>query len=209
MSGGLARIALAGAAALALAIGVAVVAPGCTTSRRSADFACDGDADCDDDRHCERGYCVEGAPAACPDVCTRCDVGAKTCAIDCTTSGACDDLACPGGYACAIRCTAGGACGDINCEGARSCDIDCTATDACQDIICTGGQTACDIECTAGRACGDVDCDGSCKCDVACAAGACESMECRSPDDIQCRIGGEADTECDAGYMPARCSTCP
>ena len=81
----------------------------CQFQRRSADYACDSQADCSGGRLCSGGWCVESgdggislpdadpnAPDAdpnapdssftCPDTCSRCD--GDTCVKDCPISDA-------------------------------------------------------------------------------------------------------------------------
>lgn len=218
----------------ALAIALAAVVSSCFVSRRSSDFECAVNADCDGGRQCDRGFCVggpapidgstDGCPAACND---GCDLVDGTCSIECTQPGQCGDVVCPPGFACTITCSTG-ACGDIECPAASDrCELHCLASGACGDIECGPGvpceilceaggacgdincrtSSRCDVRCQAGAACGDIACMNACACDVVCADGNCGQNVCPTAGGMQCTEGGIAGKRCDSGDVP-NCSTC-
>lgn len=199
-------------AAARAAIAIAVAIAGCSPDRRSADYECTSDTDCDPARRCDRGYCVERTTeppadgANCPSQCDACDPVAKTCLIDCPTADSCNNVRCPDGYLCAIQCRAIGACGSVNCNTARACAIECTAPSACESITC-GNGVACDITCAGANACPDIDCKNACSCDVECNNTGCDFLACPRAGAIHCTVGGSPSAACDSSFDPA-CSTC-
>lgn len=198
------------AAVIAGALVYAAVAS-CFVSRKSADYECSSDTDCEGGRTCDRGYCVAAlAPDSnlCPAVCNGgCNPSLKTCMVECVESGECDHVICPSGYACIINCRVDNACDNVTCTAAASCTINCAAPNACEDIRC-GSGVACNVTCGAAGACGTVDCTSSCKCDVTCAAGNCDTMSCPKRGATPCAKGGIEGAECDSAFSPA-CTTCP
>ena len=166
----LAVLAAAGLAALSIA--------SCTVHRLSDGLRCDpaGDGhECDAGRFCDQGFCVQ---TDCPDPCTSCDVGNRSCRIQCTPGKPCGNVQCPAGYDCQIRCTSSGACGTLDCAQAHSCDVECSGAASCGNINC--GKHACTIDCSGALACPTIDCGASCSCDVTCnnPASSCPSMAC-------------------------------
>ena len=102
---------LAAAASPAVALTAAVVAS-CFVGRKSSEYKCDDDADCEPNRKCVRSYCVVELTAAvdanpCPAACNNgCNLTNKTCNIACDTPNRCTGTTCPAGYACTIACSA-------------------------------------------------------------------------------------------------------
>ena len=188
------------AVVLALAGAVAASTASCFVHRRSGDLpTCTLDIECDliAGEVCDRGYCV--APSGeCPRPCTSCDLGDRSCRIECPTNHPCGDLQCPAGYDCTFKCN-NGSCGAIDCAQARSCDIDCSGAAACGNINCGGAE--CDISCSGPVACPSIDCALSCRCDVTCnsTGAACPSMSCpRTAFGDLCTRTGSAGANCDS-----------
>jgi hypothetical protein len=180
----------------------------CLVTRRSEDFACNTNSDCTSDRTCEKGYCVQGAQAACPSPCSSCDLTAKTCKIECGASLPCGAVQCPAGFACTIRCSNANACGDIDCAAGSGCDITCGGTNSCRSINC--GASVCNINCSGQSACPSIDCASSCKCDVSCnnTTNVCPSITCpMSALGKPCNQDGVAGEVCDSSAGPA-CAKC-
>ncbi len=167
---------------LAIVLGSSVVAA-CLVDRPSTSFQCQTQADCGDGRVCTDGYCVV---SSCPDDCTSCDEGAKTCQVNCTSADDCaGTIDCPSGWTCTISCIGGGACNDIRCGGGSRCDITCTGDNACDDITC----------------------DNACACDLTCVGDACNSWSCPSVGANECSTDGTVDTPCDSSRMGS-CAKC-
>jgi hypothetical protein len=181
-----------------------VVGATCSIERRTDGLRCDGPEDCDGDRVCAGGYCVDedevidGAPAdadpRCPAVCDSCSdlspdgTRYANCEIDCGGTGECSDgVVCPPGMDCVIDCNGTGACaGGVDCSMAEECEVDCFGTNACGDgVVC--GTRECDVHCIGNGACDDgVVCGAACSCVVACDAGACDTdPACTNP---MCRL---------------------
>jgi hypothetical protein len=201
-------------AIVACVLAIAVVTA-CLVNKRSVDFACETDNDCDLDRVCQDSHCVIGfrppidgpplpdTPDApeCPFVsggrrCTSCDLVAQTCQVDCSNGG-CGGMTCPVGFACTFICTKANACNSINCTDAASCDIQCSGNNACDGITCGAG--ACQVTCATMNACDNVTC-GTGACNVTCGAtGSCGNVQC--PDSCKC------DVSCPTGNCTSM--TCP
>jgi hypothetical protein len=154
-------------------------ATSCLVTRRSEGYACNTTSDCDDNRTCEDGYCVQVQSAnGCPSVCPDCDMAAQTCDITCSAGKPCGSLQCPQGFRCTIRCTSSNSCGDIDCAAGHGCEINCGGASSCKNINC--GEKPCDITCNGPASCPSIDCASSCKCDVDCnnTDTACPSISC-------------------------------
>jgi hypothetical protein len=190
-------LAAAGLAALSVA--------SCSVHRLSDSFTCDpaGDGhECGSDRFCSEGFCVQ---TGCPGPCTTCDVGDRTCRIDCTDKS-CGNVQCPAGYDCTIRCTNGGTCGAVDCAQAHSCDVDCSGPGSCGNLNC--GKSACTIRCSGVLACPLIDCADACSCDVFCNNPAsCPSMSCPMGTLEPCTDQGSAGGLCSSD--PPGCDKCP
>jgi len=189
-----------------LALQVTVVfalATSCSISKKSGDFACTKQTDCNDGRVCSDGFCVisgtQEIDAAtpgdghagdsgngCPSQCSSCNVQTKSCVIDCAAGANCNDIACPAGWSCDVKCNVEGACrAGISCTGSTGCTIECTAKNTCAGIVC--GTGPCDVECSGVQSCRQVTCGPSCACDVRCTGSqsctqgiACTSVACRT-----------------------------
>jgi hypothetical protein len=187
-------------ALVAIAAGLAAAAGSCSVRRQSDGYGCASDRDCDGDRICDDGFCVEaGSSGQCPSQCDSCDTDELTCRIECNPGQPCDAVHCPAGYDCTIRCSSAGACADIDCAAAASCDIRCAGGNACGNVNCAG---QCEITCAGGHACGEIDCAASCSCRFTCNA----PMDQCPP--LRCPAG------CDAGdgtcsTEAPQCDQCP
>lgn len=124
-----------GLAASALVMAIAM---GCLVDRRSDEFACSQDSDCDDlpgNRSCEQGFCVIGS---CPGICDGGCGSGKTCTILCSTGNECrNGVECPSGYSCIINCTQD--CTPVDCGD--GCVVSCMANADCGPIDCGAGET--------------------------------------------------------------------
>jgi hypothetical protein len=114
----------------------------CLVDRKSSDFACDNDDDCDEieaGRECKDNFCVK---ASCPSVCDSCSVSAKTCQINCSGVNECSGgVACPAGYACTFNCSKD--CTPVDCSNATSCVVTCSSASAeCGPLSC-GAASPC------------------------------------------------------------------
>ncbi len=199
-----------------------VFAASCSIQHRSEGYACTSQAQCMDGRRCIEGYCVlSGSPSdartdarpfdarpdarpdalVCPGMCTSCDVGQKTCQIDCTQvdcTGA--QVVCPAGYNCDIRCTTPNSCNDgIDCTDAESCALTCTGNGSCHSVNCSGG-IECNAKCTGQNSCRGIQCAGS-DCDFTCdGVGSCRSIDCDTSCACDIRCGVQAD--CSSLFCP-------
>ena len=187
-------------------------AASCFVSRKSSDYACSTDDDCETGRACDRGYCVAASvlidAAPCPAVCNGgCNQSLRTCMVECDESGECDNVTCPSGYSCIINCRVDNACDNVTCNPGTSCTVNCMATNACEDILCSVG-VPCSVTCGATGSCGAIDCDAACQCDVTCATGNCGTMSCPTRGSSSCSKGGVVGAECDSSFSPS-CATCP
>lgn len=183
----------------------ALSATSCLVNRRSETYACTSNSDCDNDRSCENGYCVEDP---CPSPCSSCDLTDRTCQIECSANKPCGDVKCPVGFRCTIQCSNANACGNIDCAEGNGCDITCGGGLSCQGINC--GANACDITCNGTAACPSIDCANSCKCDVDCSntTNSCPSISCPlSTAGKPCNQDGVPGEVCDSTAGPA-CSKC-
>ena len=186
---------------LALAAVAALAA--CSIEGRSADYACQGPADCPDGRICEAGWCVPGgdpasdaatgadddagagpdagtatadaAPAVCSeDVCDLCDNG--TCVFLCIPDESCPGtVECPPGIPCRVLCDGDDSCASgVDCSLATTCDITCSDSGACAGPVSCGAGP-CEVVCTGRDSCiSGVDCSESCACATRCTgSGAC------------------------------------
>lgn len=190
-----------------LAVQVAAVfaiATSCSISKKSGDFACTKQSDCNGDRVCVEGFCVvngtqdvdaamppgDGHAAdagnGCPAQCTSCNVTTKSCVIDCANGANCNgNVACPVGWSCDVKCDTDNSCRNgVTCAGSTSCTVECTAMGSCRGVTCGTGK--CDVECSGSQSCRDVTCGPSCACDVHCTGSqsctqgiACTSVACR------------------------------
>jgi hypothetical protein len=193
-----------------VAAGLAALAASCSVHRVSDGFACDpagNGSPCASGRVCRQGFCVEssGGTDACPSQCTSCDVGDRTCEIDCAGKP-CGNVQCPAGYDCTIRCTNGGTCGGVDCAQAHSCDVTCTGPAACGNLDC--GAQQCRIRCSGSLACAMIDCTASCSCDVVCSspAASCPNRACPAGALGLCTEDGTAATPCNSD--PPGCGLC-
>ena len=171
-----------------------VAVTGCSLTHRSGDFACTKTSDCNQGRECVGGFCIIpgsiDAPTSdsthggsgdanngCPSVCTSCDVGTKTCTIDCTLTDCTAAVACPAGYKCDVQCNADNSCrAGVSCTGTTSCTVECTGKNSCQDVTC--GLGPCNVSCSGMQSCRTIQCGSSCMCDVECTGTqACEGTE--------------------------------
>lgn len=169
----------------ALALVVALV--GCSVSHRSQEFVCTTQNDCAGHPNtvCMQGFCIvpgsidapmpnkdaprnDAPPNQCPTGCTSCNTTQKTCTIDCSQEGGCQNaVACPTGYHCDIQCNTDNACRNgVSCVGGASCTVTCSGTSSCRGIACGAGP--CDVTCSGSSSCRNVSCNNSCACDVLC-----------------------------------------
>ena len=201
------------AAAIILLLAVCAVGSlsmtSCLVSRKSDNFACTTDSDCDptSGRTCDRGYCV--LQGTCPSPCTSCDLINKTCKIDCTSNKPCGSVQCPAGYDCTIRCSGTSACSNIDCAPGTGCNITCASgMAACGGINC--GPGPCTVDCAGPASCGTVDCVTSCSCTVSCNnASSCPTNSCppQAPG-MYCTQDGTAASPCNPTASPV-CDHCP
>ncbi len=115
----------------------------------------------------------------CPAACDSCDVGARTCAIDCGGNQCADgvDVTCPVGWTCQVGCIGDNACrnGPVSCAG--DCEITCMGAKACEkgQVSCVG--TSCAIDCVGADTCDSAVRCNALSCDVTCSGdGACEDL---------------------------------
>lgn len=123
---------------LVVAIVMMTIAMSCLVDRRSTDFECDDDVDCDDldgDRECNDGYCVL---TSCPGICDGGCMPGKMCTINCTQPNECrTDVNCPTGFTCTFNCSQ-----DCEPDCPLGCVVNCTsATAECGPIDCGSGAT--------------------------------------------------------------------
>lgn len=208
---------------LAIQVGIVfALASSCSITHKSGDFACTKTSDCNSGRDCVDGFCVVSgteidSPAAsdghgsgsgsgsgsngCPAQCTSCNVGAKTCVIDCMDTDCSNAIACPAGYSCDVKCDTDNSCRNgVQCAGTTSCTVECSGKNACQNVQCGTGK--CDVECSGTQSCKNVTCGSSCACDVKCTGtSACLAggITCTAP---ACRIG----VGCSS--LPTTCHSC-
>jgi len=119
-------------------VAMMIVAMSCFIDRRSGDFECDNDDDCNEfqspSRTCNDGYCV---PLSCPSICDGGCTG-NLCRIDCSSPNECrNGITCPSGFTCEFECDAN--CTPVNCP--LGCTVDCSATAECGPINCGSGAT--------------------------------------------------------------------
>jgi hypothetical protein len=215
-----------GATAILVAVMVGSLVS-CQFQRRSADYACDSQADCSGGRVCAGGWCVESgdggslfdadpnapdadpnAPDAgfvCPVICSRCE--SDTCVMDCALPDACAvEVVCPPGMKCRVECGGRNACGGgIDCSAASDCLVYCNANDTCDSLI-TCGPGPCRVNCTASATCTlGIDCADSCQCDTVCSG----SNSCIPPPTCPSGVCTDIATdECDSS-LDQSCRTCP
>ena len=213
-------------ALLGLAVGTTLAAlalafsGSCSVSHPSDQYACVKSTDCMGGRVCVGGFCIvpgtlvdaprgqdggrgsgTDAGPSCPGQCTSCNIGQKTCVIDCQLTSCSNTVACPAGYKCDIKCDSDGACTHgVNCQSGASCQVECSAHNACRGVQC--GTGPCDVTCTGTSSCDDVQCGASCACDVVCTGGeSCtNNVQCTS---IACQAGSGCTSQ------PAFCHSCP
>jgi hypothetical protein len=179
-------------------VAVALAAAGCSLDHVSDELACSSPDDCEGNRTCVDGYCVEGGPPVqCPASCGSCVMATMSCTLsgDATPNG---NVTCPSGWNCTITCGAG-ACRNVDCREAASCVVTCTGDQACDSVRCGNGP--CDVTCTGADACTDVDCRDSCACDVTCS----DAQACASP--AQCP-GNPCETGDGCTSAPGSCTQC-
>lgn len=199
-------------------LGILVVLAGCSVSHPSDQYACSKPQDCSGGRECIGGFCVvpgsidaprNDGPGPhpdgqnCPAPCTSCNVGMKTCTVDCSMTGACNSqVTCPTGYTCDIKCDVDNSCrSGVDCQLASACTVECSAGSTCRDLQCGAGP--CDITCSGVNSCRNVSCGSSCACDVICTGSqSCSNMsvQCTS---IACQNGSGCTS------VPAFCHSCP
>ena len=215
-------------------LALAAAMAGCGINKRTSEFTCESDADCDADRRCEEGYCTVGvrgifdaAPGTpdapvipvidasppdafiCPGACTGgCDVD-FTCLIDCSADASCaEPIVCPANLPCQVTCTGAGSClTTIDCSMAAGCDITCGADGACSGEVSCAADQACAVNCANADTCAaGVSCADACSCEVLCAgAGSCAmASECPPAPANKCRTGNGCNT---TGHND--CDTCP
>lgn len=185
-----------------LVIALALLAA-CSIQHRSGEYACTKQSDCNNGRTCTDGFCVlpggggpdapksidapsHGDSASCPAGCSTCNVGQKTCTIDCRSSNCNGQVACPAGYKCDIQCDTDNSCRNgVDCTAALSCNITCSGGNTCRNVEC--GLGPCDVACSGVSSCRGVACNSSCACDVTCTGNqscsdtiACTSLACKS-----------------------------
>ena len=194
----------------------------CSITHESDGFACTTTANCSKfpGRVCMNGFCVEpGGPGSdagvtdgkgsnhpdasnCPANCTSCDLGSKTCFIDCDKTSCTNMVTCPPGFNCDIQCSTSGSCRNgVNCTQGQSCIVTCSGDSACRGVTCGSGP--CDVECSGPSSCKTINCESSCRCDVNCFPGSlCEFVTCTQ---FQCR--DQINGGCNSTLTG--CDTCP
>ena len=115
------------------------IAMSCLVDRRSTDFECDDDSDCEDldgDRECNDGYCTL---MSCPGICDGGCLAGKMCMVNCTNASECrSGVTCPTGFSCIFNCTQD--CEPVNCP--LGCVVNCSSPTAdCGPINCGAGAT--------------------------------------------------------------------
>jgi len=198
-------------------------ATSCSINHRSDQFACSKPSDCSDGRQCINGSCVVpggdiDAPMPidgkvppdgneCPQACTSCDLGSKTCNIDCAAGADCGHtITCPAGFNCNIKCTVNDECrSGIDCSNATSCNLTCSGSRTCEGVDCGTGK--CTASCTGTNSCRGVNCSNSCACDVTCNGnvGACFDPGVTCPPGT---IPGACDTGLGCTSQQIGCSSC-
>jgi len=199
-------------------LGLMILLGACSIQHRSDAYACTKQADCNNGRTCTDGLCVvpgsgmpdapKGVDAAvhidangCPPGCSTCNVGQKTCTIDCQSSNCNGSVACPAGYKCDIKCDTDNSCRNgVDCTAALSCNLTCSGTSSCRNVQC--GLGPCDINCSGPSSCRTISCNSSCACDVACTGNSScgDTIQCTS---LACKAG----LGCTS--VPTVCHSCP
>lgn len=188
----------------------------CNVNHKSEQYACTKNLDCDPERVCNDGFCVQtgtivdaargDAPKGdagmtnCPPGCSTCNVQQKTCTIDCMTANCTNTVSCPAGYKCEILCNTENSCRNgVNCQQSASCTVECSGKQACANVTCGAGP--CDVACSGTQSCKGVSCGSSCACDVVCTGNqSCgEAIQCSS---FACRSGSGCTSE------PLVCHSC-
>jgi hypothetical protein len=193
---------------------VAVAGGSCGINHKSDDYACGPQTQCASGRTCVDGFCVvngtidapkgDGNTNGCPTGCTSCNVGAKTCTIDCGLTSCTNQVTCPAGYKCDIQCKGDNACRNgVNCLLAASCTVECTGGQSCQGVQC--GPGPCDVSCSAQQSCRNVTCGVSCACDVTCTG----QQSCQSAAPVCSGVGGACRQGSGCTSVPAACHSCP
>lgn len=124
---------------LVAALVMMTIAMSCLIDRRSSEFACDQDSDCDDlegERECSDGYCTL---MSCPGICDGGCAPGKLCTVNCSSGSECrNGVSCPSGFTCVFNCSQD--CQDIECP--LGCVVNCNGTTAdCGPIDCGTGAT--------------------------------------------------------------------
>ena len=196
-------------AAIAALVGsaLALAIASCAVHRLSDDFRCENNGDCGDGRACSDGFCVDGqGNGNCPDECSSCNLGQRTCRIDCTASRPCGSVKCPDGFECDVRCNNAGACGEIDCAEGDGCEISCSGAASCGGIHC--GKGACTVDCTGVASCPFVDCADACRCDLDCSSAmACPAASCPEVAGTLCTENKDPGASCDSSVSVV-CDTC-
>lgn len=198
---------------------LALVLAACSINHRSGDFACTTQADCKAGLVCLDSVCVapdsggtvdaspnDGGGNVCPAQCTSCELGGKTCVIDCAVNPErCrTQITCPVGLSCNVKCSGQNDCrSGISCTGAKACTITCSGSGSCRDIAC--GSGACTVDCSGVSSCRNVSCGGSCACDVSCGG----PVSCSGG--LSCRSAACTQQASPFGCTskPIGCNTCP
>lgn len=126
--------------ALVVAVLTMTVAMSCLIDRRSSEFECEQDSDCDDidgnPRECSNdGFCTL---LDCPSICDGGCGANKTCTILCSNASECrTGVDCPSGFSCVINCTQD--CTPVDCRD--GCVVNCSGNADCGPIDCGGGET--------------------------------------------------------------------
>jgi len=219
---------------IALTTLLALAAAGCGINKRTSDFTCTDDSDCESDRRCEEGYCTVGArdlpdaargtpdapvvpvidaspPDAfiCPTSCTGGCLEDFTCVIDCSADGSCiDPVVCPANLPCQVTCTGAGSCTNtIDCSMASDCDINCGVDGTCGGLVSCAAGAECDVACAGANSCAaGVSCADACSCSVLCTGGgSCATAStCPPAPANKCRTGNGCNT---TGHN--QCDECP